>query len=219
MLTLSFLAPRCCNPVKQSCPIKGFMHKGIWLVCVGLLLFGVVETLRAQAVTIVILNEDGTGLVDNGDRQGTLTGLQMPDPGPGGLANALTFDLSTTIAGDLIILNSSLNTDDIIRFNPNEGTGAVVFYSTTADGGMLLADTGFPSAIYSNTFALMENPSGPTSYTPTSSEPGFISGTQATYLINSSPVPEPSVWILFLGGFTMMGFLGVVSKRRSLSAR
>ena len=185
------------------------MHKAIWAACVGLLLFGVVETLRAQASTIVVLNEDGTGLISNGNREGDLSSSQTQDPGPGGLANALTFDLSTALlgftAGDLIILNSSLNTDDIIRFNPSEGGGAIVFYSTTADGGTLPADTGFPSGIYSNTFALMENPIGPTSYTPTSGEPGFISGDQITYVINSSPVPEPSAWILLLGGVTVIG--------------
>ena len=37
----------------------------------------------------------------------------------------------------------------------------------------LLADTGLPSRLYSNTVIIQENPFGPTIYTPIAGQPGF----------------------------------------------
>ena len=84
----------------------------------------------------------------------------------------------------------------------------VVFYSLAP--GSDLADTGFPTQLYSNNFALAENLSGPTTYTPTIGQPGYDAGLNITYIINSpAAVPEPSSIALF-----GVGLAGAIAMRR-----
>lgn len=163
---------------------------------------GAVHDVRAQAQ--ISVDENGHAVFNPGGIP--VTGVLSPDPGPGGQASALTYNLlgpPGLVAGD-VLLSNGLGLSDVIRFNP-AGTGgnpayqaSLVFYSL--DGGTALADTGSPSAFYANTFSLMESLSGPTLYTPTSSEPGFVTGFTTTYSITSTEaaapaVPEPATWL------------------------
>jgi hypothetical protein len=159
----------------------------------------------AQNNPLITFHETGVGsLVFPGGGSFVTTGVLAPDPGPGGLSSALTFNLlgpPSLVAGDLI-LNVGGVTADMIRFNP-AGTGgapsypaSAVFYSTS--GGGQLADTGFPTLNYATTFLGTESGSGFT-YTPTASQPGFIGGFSVTYEIIATATPEPSSFLLVLG--------------------
>src|SRR4029078_657674 len=100
---------------------------------------------------LITLDENGHGtLLFPGGAPIPTIGVLAPDPGPGGLAAALTYNLlgpPGLVAGDLVLLDSGSNAvSDVIRFNP-AGTGqnpgypaSVVFYSLTGEGA--LADTG-----------------------------------------------------------------------------
>jgi hypothetical protein len=150
--------------------------------------------------TTVTLNEDGTGSAVTGASTVNLTGVNQQDPGPGGLSNALVFTVgnsSLLTTGDLFLIDpTTFAISDIIRFNFSGGSDEIVFYSR-ADGGNAKADTGFPGAFYANDLDIFENPNGPTTYTPTTGQPGFIDFGGLTYVINSAEaVPEPSTFAL-----------------------
>jgi PEP-CTERM motif len=185
------------------------------LFCAALLMAGG-QKLHAQAPlpATVTVDESGSGTLMTFVGSFPLTGTPAADPGPGGQPAALTYSLlgpPSLVAGDVMLFDVSLSLSDVIRFNP-AGTGSstypasLVFYSLA--GGTDLADTGFPSASYSNTLSLSESTSGPTMYTPTSTEPGFIAGFSVTYVIDSpSVVPEPSTMsMLLLGIIAICGF-------------
>jgi PEP-CTERM motif-containing protein len=181
------------------------------------------RSLRAQANgPFVILNEDGQGTLQfPGNPLSPLPSAPAQDPGPGGLPNALTYDLGgppRLIAGDVFLFE--LGVSDIIRFNP-AGTGgnpgypaSAVFYSdNTFPSQNELADTGFPTAIYTNTVVIMENTSGATIYTPTSTQPGFVPGFSVTYNF-FSPIPEPSTWAMIGAGVgVLLGVQRLLRKR------
>jgi hypothetical protein len=170
------------------------------------------------------VDENGNGTFVNGS--GSITALPFaiaPDPGPGGLANALTYNLLNPpglTAGDLILLEPpATNFSEVIRFNPTQNGGSLVFYSDNFDGGGLdLADTGFPHAYYANTFFATEvGPEGNNgfSYTPGPGQPGFITGAAGpvTYIIISD-VPEPcSLALCGLGSC----LVAVLRRRSSLA--
>lgn len=169
---------------------------------------------RAQNNPLITVDENGTGtLVFPGGGTFVSPGVLAPDPGPGGLPLALTYNLlgpPGLVAGDLVILEPGNSiTSDIIRFNP-AGTGAqaypasLVFYSDNVDGADALADTGFPPTLYANSLAVTEvGPEGNNgfTYTPSASQPGFIPGFGVTYHIISD-VPEPGVAVvtMLIGG-------------------
>jgi hypothetical protein len=184
------------------------------LFCAALLMAGG-QKLHAQGnFPTITVDENGNGSIGfPGGVPFTLTGTLAPDPGPGGQSAALTYNLlapPSLVAGDLFLFDVSLTLSEIIRFNPL-GTGSpiypasLVFYSVA--GGTDLADTGFPSAFYTNTLSLFESTSGPTSYTPTSTQPGFVAGFSVTYVIDSpAAVPEPSTMcLLLLGSIAICG--------------
>jgi hypothetical protein len=192
--------------------------KIIGFVCAAVLAFAAAQSAiagNANPLTVdITVHEDGTGtfMNSNGVNQ-PLVSAQQQDPGPGGLANALTFGLLSApglVAGDLFLIDPvTMALSDVIRFNPTElipgqSPGDLVFYSIA--GGGQLADTGFPSANYANTFSLIENPLGATVYTPTAGQPGFIAVVPgaATYHIFSeeiaaSGVPETGGTMAFMG--------------------
>jgi len=105
---------------------------------------------NAQAFSVTVsIDENGNGqLTNSAGFSGAMQFALQADPGPGGLASALTYSLLNPpglVAGDLILLDPSLLVSDIIRFNPDESiagaVGAIVFYSILGEGS--LADTGF----------------------------------------------------------------------------
>jgi len=194
-------------------------------------LFAGTNAYASFSITITV-DENGNGTLTNTNGfSGTLgSGLQS-DPGPGGLASALTYDLFNPpglVAGDLIILDpGSFAVSDIVRYNPQEtsptgGIGALVFYSQSGAGQNSLADTGFPSALYSNNLAVIEQgpaggPNGYT-YTPNAGQPGFVAGSAGpvTYVIESDlapMVPEPSSVVL--GAIAAVTALGGALVRRT----
>jgi len=161
---------------------------------------------------LITLQENGLGTIQFlGRPAAPLPGLLIPDPGPGGLASALTFNLlgpPSLVAGDLFVFELAMPgiLSDVVRFNP-AGTGgnaaypaSVVFYSIPGEGQ--LADTGFPSSFYPNTFSLVENALGEVLYTPTVGQPGFVAGFGVTYNIISTPaagVPDTGTSALLFG--------------------
>lgn len=181
-------------------------------------------TSRAQGFSIdIFVHEDGTGSFTNssGFTQ-SLPSFQLSDPGPGGLANALTFSLLDPpglVAGDLFVLDPvTLQISDVIRFNsdqslPDQSTGSLVFYSL-ADGNQL-ADIGLPASNYATTFTLTENVGGATLFTPVAGQPGFVDGAEGpvTYHIFSDEpnrVPDKGDSLVLLG----LGFLALLPLRR-----
>jgi hypothetical protein len=164
-------------------------------------------------------DEDGHGRVNfpDGSFQ-LLPGSMAVDPGPGGRASALTYTYIFTtvfVTGDVFLTEAGGNSD-VIRFNwsPTTLAGSLVFYSLPGEGQ--LADTGLPSAFYTNTFSILENPNGPTSYTPTAGQPGFLSGLNITYFLNSpSAVPEGGSSICFLA----LGLVALIYGRCRIVAR
>ena len=161
------------------------------------------------------VDENGNGTIQfPAGGIGAMPGFLANDPGPTGLANALTYNLQgppSLVAGDLILIepaNGSIS--ELIRFNP-AGTGgqnfsSLVFYSDNADGVDAIADIGFPVGRHTNVLTVTESgpEAGPNGflYTPTANQPGFISGFNVTYNIISDPatsVPEPGSAALLLG--------------------
>jgi hypothetical protein len=129
------------------------------------------------------------------------------DPGPGGLAGAMTYNLLNPpglVVGDLLMAEPGTgNLSDLIRFNPN---GTLVFYSDSISVDAL-ADIAFPNSSYANLLVVQET--GPEdmngfNYTPTAGQPGFAAGAAGpvTYVIQSdvTTAPEPASMALILGG-------------------
>jgi len=174
----------------------------LWVALGVLLILMLTHTASAQFTVTITVDENAHGTLDNSiGTHLTLPAAMLPDPGPGGLASALTYNLQQPpglTAGDLILLEpGNFLVSDIIRFNPAQNGGSLVFYSDSTEIDAL-ADVGFPQALYSNNFTVVEvGPEGNNgfTYTPTSGQPGFIAGAAgpATYIIKSdTPVPEPA---------------------------
>ena len=142
-----------------------------------------------------------------------LSGALTTDPGPGGLASALAFTAHPLVApfpeGDVVLLDASGHVSDILRFDPETSPGPgspqlIFFYSN--DHGGLLADTGLPSQMFTNTVTIQENPSGPTIYTPVAGQPGFSTDSPLgnSFLIFSTP--DTGSTLLMLGA-AIAGFV------------
>lgn len=189
----------------------------------GLLALALAAAASAASITPVLISVDefGNGTIQfSGGPSGPLHGILQADPGPGGLASALTYNLGgppSIVAGDVFLSEPGRDSlSDIIRFNP-AGTGpasyaaSLVFYSDTSDGVDSLADTGFPNSFYDNRTTVLEvGPEGANgaSYTPNSDQPGYVPGFLVTYAITSdSEIPEPASVSLFAiaGGLFLAG--------------
>ena len=185
---------------------KNMRGSNLCLMVVGALLV-TCGTAAAQFTVDINIDEFGHGTITNSAGfNGPLAAALLPDPGPGGLPAALTYSLDNPpglTAGDLLLVEpggGGLLTDQI-RFNPQETasdgtTGTVLIYSDHFDGPDSLADNGFPTALYANTFSLNEvgpepGPNG-VDYTPTAGQPGFVAGAAGpvTYHITSDGSPS-----------------------------
>jgi hypothetical protein len=138
-----------------------------------------------------------------------LPGTLMSDPGPGGLASALTFTAHPLVnpfpEGDVVLLDAGGHVSDILRFNPETSPGPgspqlIFFYSN--DHGGLLADTGLPSSMFSNTVTIQESQSGPTIYTPTAGQPGFSTDSPLGNSFRIFSTPDTGSTLLMLGAAT-----------------
>jgi hypothetical protein len=195
-------------------------------VLVALLLAPVqIAQSQSQFSVQVFVNEAGKGtLTNSAGFSAALPSSMAPDPGPGGLASALTFDLLNPpglTSGDVTLseLEESGQVGDLIRFNAlSNDSGTLVFYS--AFGGGQLADTGSPLGFYENILNLSEVllPDGGRGavYTPTEGQPGFVAGAggPVTYTFESdlTPAPEPASLVLVGTGF--VGMAGFIRRKR-----
>src|SRR6476646_11385046 len=119
------------------------------------------NTLRAvPSLPTFSFHENGQGKLELPPLFGSgvipLHGTLMSDPGPGGLMSALAFTAHPQAApfpeGDVVLLDAGGHVSDILRFdlaNPADGSQLIFFYSNDHAG--LLADTGLPSSMFSNT--------------------------------------------------------------------
>jgi hypothetical protein len=185
----------------------------ILVLMAALLLFGLSSSVLAQGNNpLITVNETGNGtLLFPGSPIIPTNGVPQADPGPGGLPNALTYNLlgpPSLVAGDLMLIEPPTGAlSDIIRFNP-AGTASgypasLVFYSDIEPGELPnLADIGFPVSRYTNIVTFMElGPEGDNGfvYTPTANQPGFVPGFSVTYdIISDAPAPEPTTALLVL---------------------
>lgn len=126
------------------------------------------------------------------------------DPGPGGLAGAMTYNLMNPpglVGGDVVISEPG-GSSDLIRFAPTVNGGSLFFYSDLDGGADALADIGLPTGRNTNlvTFTEASIPGGfGLIYTPTANQPGFVAGAAlpVQYIfVSDSTVPEPGTLIL-----------------------
>jgi hypothetical protein len=171
---------------------------------------------NAQFTVTISVDENCNGNLSNsaGFSSALACGLQN-DPGPGGQANIVTYDLQNPpglVSGDLLLFDPDGTFSDVVRFNatevgPGGGTGSLLFYSNPGDQGGSLADVPAPpSQFYTNFLDLTEQGADPPSfvtYTPTAGQPGFVAGAAGpvTYdILSDDAAPEPGTILLMLGG-------------------
>jgi hypothetical protein len=174
----------------------------------------------------IVVDEYGNGTITN---ESTLISVPTPgslqaDPGPGGQSSVLTYSLlapPSLVAGDVFLTEGPGGPNsDVIRFNP-AGTGtttyaaSLLFYSDNADGIDSLADSASPpTSFYTNTATLEEvgtEDNNGAFYTPTSTQPGAVSGFVVNYHFISD-LPEPSS-VTAIG---LCASLALLSRRRKL---
>ena len=200
------------NRTLSSAPLLG-------AALLGLLAFGASKA-SAQNVINITVDENGHGMLVN-PVSGTfvLPSSMAADPGPGGLASALTYNLlgpPGLVTGDVVLLEpGSTDLSEVLRFNSN---GTLVFYSDNADGVDALADTGLPNAFNTNVVRISEvgaEGSNGAFYTPTANQPGFVAGSAFPvsyhFISDSTVVPEPGS-LAVLAGLSVTGSLFAVSR-------
>jgi hypothetical protein len=200
---------------------RRFGVTALGVAALAVLLSGVGQApVRAQPPNNIHIQayENGFGVLSGFLGPQRLPFMVGQDPGPGGLPNALLYDLLNPpglVAGDVLVTEPGGGVGDIIRFNTTSfvpgSAGEMVFYS--ALGGGMLADTGFPTANYANQATATEV-GGIITYTPTAGQPGFVAGASlpVEYVLISD-VPEPaSLTMLGIGAAALAGY--VWRKRR-----
>ena len=165
------------------------------------------NTLRAVPLPTFSFHEDGQGNLQLPPLFGggviPLTGVLMSDTGPGGLTSALAFTAHPLVSpfpvGDVVLMDANGDVSDILRFDPAnpDGSQLIFFYSNDHRG--LLADTGLPSSMFSNTVIIQENPTGPTIYTPKAGQPGFSSDSPLGDSFRIFSTPDTGSTLLMLG--------------------
>ena len=133
-----------------------------------------------------------------------------PDPGPGGLSNAMFYNMLNPpgmVGGDVFILDpNSAVLSDILRFDPTVQGGGVFVYSDLSHLGP--ADIGFPSAFYTNSITAQELGNeffSFVNYIPAAGQPGFIAGAPGIVSYSFiSDVPEPAAGLLLVAGAALI---------------
>jgi hypothetical protein len=186
-----------------------------------ILVFGsVISGTVANAVllpvtSIITIDERGVGTYPDGTPIPWRIGL---DPGPGGLPNALIYLPQLSFVEGDVLLKESPDGDvsDVIRFNPD---GQIVFYSDSEPGedDQDLADTGFPTANYTNLISVFELGTEGNSwadYKPDPGMPGYSPNLPDLMYHIVSDIPEPSTFVLVcLAGISLV-FYGWQWRRR-----
>jgi hypothetical protein len=183
---------------------------------------GEVSAEQFPTVINITVDEAGNGSIIGFAGLAPLPSAMLPDPGPGGLPAALTYNLLNPpglVAGDVVITEpfGAGAMSDLIRFNPNQNGGSLVFYSDPELPGAP-ADTGFPTALYTNQVTFVENGAENDfnflQYTPTAGQPGFVAGAPVpvSYLFISD-IPEPGP--LALGGVASLVGVAIAWRRRT----
>jgi len=203
-------------------------------VPIALLLLSLAASAFAQAPptqVVIIADEHGhSRIFFDGSDEGPLFFAVTSDPGPGGQANVLMYDMGgppALEAGDVFLTEpGSAEISDIIRFNPDD-TGnpgfpaSFAFYSDPDDKPASLADgSPFPTSFYANTL-IFEEQGGPgfngLLYHPIEGQPGFVGNgydVQYLFLSDGSFVPEPSPLAALAIGLVCVAGLTVASRRR-----
>jgi hypothetical protein len=140
-------------------------------------------------------------------------GALTTDPGPGGLLSALAFtahpQVNPLVVGDVVLLDASGHVSDILRFDEatrsESGLTQLIFFYSNDHGG-LLADTGLPSSMFTNTVTIQENPSGPTIYTPGEGQPGLSTDSPLGDSFRIFSTPDTGSTLLMLGA-AIAGFV------------
>ena len=165
-------------------------------------------------VVSVTADENGNGFYTlNGAGHTALTYYNGTDGGNNG---ALTYFFQTSMRwneGDLVLLDAQGHASDLLRFRSQVNWGGktydtVSFYSLP---GGDLADTPWPSYDFAQARKVVENEHGPTSYTPGSLDPGYLTdGVFISTTFKFTSVPEATTW---LSGVLMLSTFGFGYRR------
>jgi len=196
-------------------------HLGVGLLTLAVFLGGVSPAAAQPLPVIITGDENGNGTITlDSNPAAPHNGNINTDPGPGGRPNALLYGLpgmSGVVAGDVFVTEPGGAVGDLLRFNNITVPATLFFYSQP--GGTDLADLpGFPTANYTNVLTIPEI-NGVISYTPTASQPGFVTGFAMTYILSSpdpaaAVIPEPPSYAILAG---CLGLAGWWWRRRAVA--